>query len=160
MNTILHWRKKHFLGMEAGAVVLFTLLLVAWFCFHEGESHVNALMQGNRANIYGTMATIAGSLLGFSVTTTSIMLGFSSSARLSVVRNSKHYPVLWKTCFQTIRYLGYLTVIALLCLIGDRDSAPVSWLVLPFFMSVGLSVVRLARMVWILERVIEIIVKP
>ncbi len=159
MNLIRFW-KKHFLCMEVGIVILLTLLLVAWFYFLEGESYIDELMHGNRTNIYITTATIAGSLLGFSVTTTSIMLGFSSSDRLSVVRGSAHYPVLWKTFFQAIQYLGCLTVTSLLCLIWDRDSAPVSWLVFPFFMFFGLSVVRLARVLWILERVIEIIIKP
>ena len=153
------WR-KHFLGAEAGVVIALTLLFIAWFLSFAGASQVDAFMQGNRANIYGATATISGSLLGFSIAVTSIVIGFSSSDRLAIVRGAAHYSTLWKTFFQTTRCLGALTVTALICLIWDKDTDPVSWFVIPFLLFAGLSVVRLARSIWILEQLIEIIIKP
>ena len=152
--------QKHFLGIEAGIVSILTLILAGWFFSFDGASHIDALMQDNRANIYRTTATIAGSLLGFSITATSIVLGFSSNEGLILVRGSAHYPTLWKTFFQTIWCLGGLTVTALICLIWNKDSDSVSWLIIPFLLFVGLSIVRIVRTIWILEQLIKIIIKP
>ena len=146
--------------MDAGIVFVLTLLLAVWFLCFDGEVYVDALMQDNRAIIYGTTATIAGALLGFSIAAASIVLGFSSNERLELVRGSAHYSTLWRTFFQTIWWLGGLTVIALVCLIWDKDSDPVSWFVIPFFLFFSLSVVRVARIIWILQRLVEIIIKP
>ena len=160
MIRLHSFTREHFLGVDAGVVIALTLLFIAWFLSFGGASHVDALMQGNRANIYGTTATIAGSLLGFSIAVTSIVIGLSSSDRLAIVRGSAHYSTLWKTFLQTTRCLGALTITALICLIRDKDTDPVSWFVIPFLLFAGLSVVRLARSIWILEQLIEIIIKP
>ena len=160
MMRLPRFWQRQFLGIEAGIVFVLTLLLTGWFFWFDGASHVDILMQNNRANVYGTTATIAGALLGFSIAATSIVLGFSSNERLKLVRGSVHYPTLWRTFFQTIWWLGGLTVIALVCLIWDKDSNPVTWFVIPFFFFVGLTVVRVFRIIWILQQLVEIIIKP
>lgn len=159
MKRLLIFWRKHYLGVEAGIVIILTILFATWFFLFGGAPHLSALMQNNRGNIYRTTATISGSLLGFSMAVMSIVLGFSFSDRLAIVQGSKHYAALWKTFFQTIWCLGGLTVTALICLIWDKDCYPVSWLVIPFLLFVGLSIVRVARTIWILERLIGIIIK-
>jgi hypothetical protein len=120
----------------------------------------STLLKDNRAVLYGTMASIFGSLLGFVITATSIVLGFSTSDRLAVVRESAQYPMLWKTFSATIRALAGATVVALLCLLADRDSAPKSWLEVPLFLVVVLSLFRLGRTIWVLEHIISLVTKP
>ena len=137
-----------------------TVLLFCWMFFFDGVAYVQELMQGNRLNIYRTTATIGGTLLGFSITSLSLTLSFSLSPRLDLLRNSPHYPALWKTFAQATRYLGGLTISALVCLAWDKESAQIPWLVIPFCLFVGLSTVRLLRVVWIIERIVCIISKP
>ena len=153
-----HWR-RHFLGLEAAVVIGLTGLLACWMFFFDGVAYVQELMQGGRSTIYGTTASIGGTLLGFSITGLSLLLSFSSSPRLSLTRNSKHYPTLWKTLAQATRCLGALTISALVCLAWDKESAQLPWLVIPFCLFVGLSVVRLLRVVWIVEQIVGIISK-
>ena len=160
MMRLPRFWQRHFLRMEAGIIFVLTLLLTVWYFWFDGAPQIVMLMKENRANIYGTTATIAGALLGFSMAAVSIVLGFSSNERLELVRGSEHYPTLWKTFFQTIWWLGGLTVIALVCLIWDKDSDPVSWFVIPFFLFFGLSVIRVVRIIWLLQRLVEIIIKP
>ena len=153
------WR-RYFLEVETLAAVLTSIGLAIWLIFFEGMSVVNDLISGNRANIYRTSATIAGTLLGFSITVASLVLNFASSPRLVLVRRSRHYPKLWKTFFQTIRYLGGLTIIALVCLVWDKDKEPLTWLIIPFILFLSLSIVRLVRVIWILEQIIGIVSSP
>ncbi len=152
--------KRHFLGLEAALVVALTSLLAGWMLLLDGTSHVQEFMHGNRVNIYRTTASIAGTLLGFSITGASLALSYSSSPRLVLLRNSAHYPTLWKSFVQATRFLGTLTITALAGLVWDRENAQVVWLFIPLCLFFGLSVVRLIRVIWILEQIIKIISRP
>jgi hypothetical protein len=152
--------KRHFLVVEFALAIALTIGFGVWYFGFDGAAATNAILKGNRATLYGTMASIFGSLLGFAITATSIVLGFSGSERLGVVRESKQYPVLWKTFSATIRALALGTIVGLLCLLVDRDSAPVRWLMVPLIFSVLLSVFRVARTIWVLEHIISLLTKP
>ena len=157
------WR-RHFLCAEATIVVLFTAVFAIWYFLWEGSAVVEGLLKDNKGNIYRTAATIAASLLGFSMTATSILFGLSSHERLELLRESPHHPALWSTLIQTILSLAGLTIVTLVSLLLDKDSSPVtwsvSWLFVPFFFFVGLSSVRLLRTIWLLDRLTRIISKP
>lgn len=151
--------ERHFLGVDALIAVGLAVALAIWM-FFEGKCQVEELVQGNRANIYRTLASVSGTLLGITLASASFALNALSSPRLAVLRNSRHYPALWQTFFQTTWFLGALTLIAIICMIWDRDSAPTTWLVVPLVLLAGLCVVRLSRMIWILQQVIGLIAKP
>lgn len=152
--------KKHFLFAEFILAVLLTVAFTVWYCAFDGARPAAALLQGNRATFYGTTASILGSLLGFVITATSIVLGFSTSDRLVVVRESAAYPMLWNTFSDTIRTLAFATIVSLACLLFDRDSAPTSWLAIPLVFSLLLSLFRMRRTIWVLEQIIALVTKP
>jgi hypothetical protein len=68
--------------------------------------------------------------------------------------------MLWKTFSATIRALALATVVALLCLLLDRDSDPSPWLIVPLVFVVLLSLLRLSRTIWALEHIITLVTKP
>ncbi len=160
MSRLPAFWQKHFLELEAAIIVVATVILVSWYSAFDGAFHMNEFILGNRANIYRTTASIAGTLLGFSIAVASLILNFASSPRLALLRESQHYPSLWETFFQATKFLGALTVMALVCLIWDKDSSPCTWLVIPFCFFAGLSAVRLVRVIWILEQIIGIVSTP
>ncbi len=159
MSARAYWR-RHFLGVEAALAVTPALTLLVWFVLGEGRGCVDGLMSEVRADIYRTTATISGTLLGFLIAVASLVLNFVSTERLTLLRTSEHYPAMWETFFQTTRVLGALTVTALVCLVFDKDGASLPWLVVPFVLFVSLSLVRLIRVIWILERIIGIVSRP
>ena len=158
-SPVRFWR-EYFLILEAGTSAIPSIVILIWFVVFGGEAHVAEFLDGNRTNIYRTTATIAGTLLGFSIASVSLALSFASSERLTVLRESQHYPALWKTFFQAIRLLGALTLSALACLIWDKDDAPIAWLVIPLCLFASLTFVRLLRVIWILEQIVTIVGKP
>jgi hypothetical protein len=151
--------KRHFLIAEGGLAIFVTIVFGIWFWQFGGLITVNAMLQNNRATLYGTMASIFGSLLGFVITATSVVLGFSGSESLAVVRESSQYPMLWRTFSAAMWALASATLVALLCLLGDRDSAPTSWLVVVMVFVTTLAVLRIARTVWVLENIIILVTK-
>ncbi|HEY7974694.1 MAG TPA: hypothetical protein VID72_05075, partial [Ktedonobacterales bacterium] len=125
MSAVSRWWKIHFLEAELGLALLLAAGFALWDLGLGGERAVNALLAGNRAAIYGTLASICGSLLGFTIAAISIILGYASSERLAIVRDSKHYATLWRVFVAAMRGLALATLVALAGLIVDRDAAPV-----------------------------------
>ena len=159
MKLLPRWWRAHFLPMEMAAAFIATVAFVGWAECLNGMVEIDRVLADNRGALYGTLASIFGSLLGFAITSASIVLGFSSSERLAIVRESKHYPTLWKVFGATIRALGLATIIALVGLVFDRDTAP-SRLVSYFLVfSFLLSCLRVARTVWILENIIGLMTR-
>lgn len=135
-------------------------VLLVWYMWLGGQHSVDELLQQNRSPIYGTLASIFGTLLGFIITVTSIVVGFAGSSQLRVVRESQHYSTIWAVFASATRALGLATVLALLALIFDRDTKPIPLLMFALVFAATLSLFRVLRAVWILENVIEIISKP
>lgn len=160
MKQLLKWWRRKFLIVELGAVVVGTLVLIAWAECFQGMLEIDRVLSGNRSALYGTLASIFGSLLGFAITAASIVLGFSSSVRLRVVRESRHFPTLWKVFGAAIRALGLATVVSLVGLVVDRDEAPVYFIIYLLVFSFLLSCVRIARTVWVLENIIALMTGP
>lgn len=114
-------------------------------------------MSDRRGLVYGTVAAIFGSLLGFAIAAQSIVLGLSGSEQLHIVRKSKHYSTLWRVFRWTIRTLGLATVAALNALIFDRDKDPcTTWFYVCTFFAL-LATAHLARTIWVLEQVVKIV---
>ena len=148
---------NHFLGLEAGVAVGLALILGLWMYLCQGAELVTAFLQGQRVVLYRSIASIAGTLFGFSLTAMSIVLGLYSHDRLVLLRQSQHASKLWQTFLQSIKFLGLLTLMALLCLLGDRDAHPQVWLVVPFVALVGLSIARLYRVIWSVQKIVGIL---
>lgn len=148
---------KHFLGAEATLVIGLTLMAAVCIRAFDGASRVDSIMANNRASVYRSIAAIAGSLLGFSITATSIIVRLSSRKSLTILSESEDYPTLWKTLFQTAYFLGGLTVVSLISLVFGKEEAPIHWFFIFTLMLTGLSVVRVWRTLWIFQGIVRII---
>jgi len=160
MNILPQWWRKHFLRVELYISIIITISFIVWYKWLGGENSLQCFLNGNRPSIYGTAASIFGSLLGFVITATSIVLGFSTSDRLKVIRDSSQYSTLWQVFNSTIRALGIATITTFMALIFDRDPSPIPALLFASLFGVTFSVFRLLRAVWVLENVISLITLP
>lgn len=151
------WWRKHFLLVELLIAIALTMMLVVWCAQWGGHEILLNLVKGNRAAIYGALASLFGSLLGFAITAMSIVIGFTTSERFTILRSSRHYKDLWAVFTSAIRALGVTTVVALLGLIFDRDAVQRPYI---FAACIGLSVLfifRIIRCLWVLERIVELL---
>jgi len=89
-----------------------------------GVPYINDLLAGNRTSMYGELASISATLLGFALTVVSIILVFSSDARLAVVTEHGKFSEVITVYFDAIKSLGAATIVTILALIFDRDKAP------------------------------------
>jgi hypothetical protein len=160
MRWLPQWWRTHFLFWEGCLAAVLTGIFAWWYLCDDGAAGVNVLLKASRQAIYGTAASVLGSLLGFIITAASIVFAVSGSDRLKVIRDSKQYPALWAVFGSTIRACGLATIAAFVALIFDRDERPVSWLLISVVFSVLLAILRIARAVWALENVIMLITAP
>ena len=157
MNRLRSCWERHFLPAELGVAVAATLVFVAWATFFGGQIQIQELLEGNRTDVYGALASVSGALLGFTITAISIALGYAQSDRLAIVRESPHYPTLWAVFASANRALAMATVFSLVGLAIDRDIAPTPGIQYITVFAVLLSSLRLGRCIWVLDNVVGLV---
>lgn len=151
---------EHFLRNEFVASALLGGALVLWATCYGGRATLEPLLSENRAALYGTAASITGALLGFLITTVTIIQGIVANPGFRRLRASSQYPTLWAVFKWTIRMLALTCIGLLLALAIDRDSEPY-WLIFHLVVWLLLACVFLVgRSIWILEQVLAIAAQP
>lgn len=153
------WR-VHFLLAESGLSLALVAVFILWSEYWGGKKIIDATLDGNRSAVYAALASILGSLLGFVITAVSIVLGFSASEKLTVVRESRHYPTLWQVYIAAIRALAFSTIVCIVALVMDRDKQIIHWVMYLAAFACILAAARVARCVWILENIIKLVSQP
>jgi hypothetical protein len=90
-----YWGKK-FLMLEGLVAVLLGIVFYIWIKWSSGFLMGNQVLDGNRSAVYGALASIFGSLLGFVITALSIIIGYSANDKLQFLKKTRHYSTLWK----------------------------------------------------------------
>lgn len=157
LTRLVDWWRIHFLGAELGVAVVLGGAFTLWDLAFGGARGTDALLHGNRAAVYGAFAGLWGSLLGFTIAAVSIALGLAAGDRLAVVRESRHYATLWHVFIAAMRSLALATIVALAGLVADRDAAPVHALLCLAVFTTVLAALRVARTIWVFERLIAIV---
>lgn len=147
---------KHFLAVELLISVVITLVVYFIIYFLNIEGKIMTTLNGSRAALYGTIAAVCGSLLGFVITGLSVLMVTGNSEGMKALKSSKHYKEIFRVFFSTSKYLGLLVVISLITLIIDRDSSPFFSLNILVLWGVIIATFRILRCLWVLERIIEI----
>jgi hypothetical protein len=160
MKRLVNWWKVNFLFAEFWLSVVVAVAFTLWATVGGGSAHIDTLLKGSKGTVYATLASIFGSLLGFTITAVSIVLSFSANEKLGLVRNSAHYPTIWRTFIASIRALGVATLASLVGLVLDRDNSPIHLVLYVAVWATTWAVLRLARTVWVFENVISIVTMP
>lgn len=148
--------RTHFLGVELFITLSLIIIGVILTSKSIGFEVVENSLHGSRSTLYGSLASIAGAMLGFVITGLSILLTTNTNARMERLKKSKHYKTVFIIFFSTSKYLGLLLIASLISLIFDKDSKPMIPLTIISF-SLSLIVgVRLLRCIWVLEKIVKI----
>lgn len=149
------WERR-FLRNEFWLVTVCTAALAIWGYASGGSSHLAGVFDGNRSTLYATGASISAALLGFLMATVAIVQGMVRGPGFAALRDHEQYPTFWAVFRWTIRTLAVSCGFFLLALALDRDSHPYWPALYLSIWALLLSGVRLARSIWILDRVLRI----
>jgi hypothetical protein len=156
MSAIVQLWNRHFLWCELVLSIALAVVLVTWSERFGGHTTVDAILDGNRGNLYGTLASVLGALLGFAITAISIILAVADRPRVRALQGSPHNKTLWKTFIASVRCLGFGTVVALSALFIDRDKDPNHIMFYVMAWMLVLAVFRTWRCIWILDNLVRI----
>lgn len=135
-------------------IALFGILLITSVLTSETIQNWISL---NKKDIYPLIATIAGTLLGFIITGVSIILAFSESEKLRLLKKSKQYTTIYEIYFSTIKFLALSTAIPIFGIIVNDNWA--DYVLYILIWSIIISSLRIWRCVWALENIIKLIHK-
>ena len=118
------------------------------------NDYIDQVLKGNRVAIYGTLASLSGSLFGFAITAVSIIISFVDRERFERLRAASSYPQLWEFFMSAIWWLRVSTLSSVVALILDRGTQPLHFF--HYFMVFLLVFVSLqvATCVWLLQEML------
>lgn len=151
--------EANFLSAEFKLAIVLAILFSVWSEYIDKGVFINRFFTGNRQDLYTALVALFGSLLGFSITAVSIILGYAHSDKLQVLRESERYVDLWTTFKSAIAVLAFATMTTLLGLVFDKDDAPINLILYINGFASILSFFRVARCIWILNYIIAIVTK-
>lgn len=158
MRMKKYW-EAHFLLLEILVPGIMCALFVSWSAWLDKGVFISQIFAESRGVIYSTLAALFGSMLGFVITSVSIILGYANNEKLEIVRESRYYPTIWTVFKSTIKILAVATLLALLGLIADKDAQPLDFILYLNIYFVVISFFRIGRCIWVLENIIAIVTK-
>jgi hypothetical protein len=158
MKFAKYWA-ANFIKMDMYLSIVISVFFFIWSFFVNKEQFLNTYFHDNREVFYGALTTLFGTLLGFIITAISIVLGYSANEKLAIVKESKHYQDLWDIFKTAIRVLATITIFSLLGLVFDNNQKPFNAFLYITFFLVVLSVFRVGRCIWVLEKIMLIVTK-
>jgi hypothetical protein len=152
-------RRSSFFAELIIFIILFVLL---WRidAIHAVHHHLYSYLANQRGGLYTTLLTVEATLLGFVVAVLTIVLGYAQASRFEVIRKSPYWTALFESYTRAVRWTAYATVLFLIGLLVDRDSSPHPVVTALCMAGLLMSAAVLARMLWVTERVVWVVVTP
>lgn len=151
-NKIEAFYSNH-LKLSNVIIALFIILIVRWVLESQySPDDLNTLVSANKDDIYIIVATISGTLLGFIITSISVIAAFFDSEKLDLIRETGKVEDLFNVFFSTIKFLAITTLIAVVGIISNY------WTILVFYL-VLFTVIVSSFLITACIYVLEIIVK-
>jgi uncharacterized membrane protein YbhN (UPF0104 family) len=151
---------RHFLLIDLAALSVAAVWIRLHFGSFDPAGIFNGTLGTNRATVYGTFASMLGTMLGFAITAVSILIAVWSHASLKLVRESPHSPTLWRTFTSCIRWLALATAVCLIALLLDTPPSPVAAVSFFAAWATAVAVSRLVHTVRFFEKLIQIVTQP
>lgn len=157
MSRVRAFYDKNFLAVEFCISVAVLLTVVLPFELYFGRDVLFSSVDKNRAGLYGTAASVAGSLLGFVISAVSVILVFGQ--HLHFLKESGQYPTVFEIFFQSILWLAAATVWAFVGLLVDTAGSGRIWILYGMIWLGVLASLRVYRCVWILKQITMLAIK-
>lgn len=157
---MLTWRKRHLLAADAALACIVVLGLVGLALWFYTPAEVAEILNGSRATVYSTLASIAGSMLGFVLTAVSIIMVFTGLPRFKMLRESAQHHHVFQVFFCSIYALAVGTIVALIGLVFDTDAYPRPVVSVLALMAFAVNLMWVYRCIWILHQMAAIAATP
>lgn len=156
MKVMRNFYRAHFLGVEFCFSIAIILIFFGFLHHYNAIELLSKLLYGVRTSLYGTIAAVAGALLGFVITGLSVLMTANSTEPLERLQRSRHYITIFKIFFSTSKFLGVLLLVSLIGLVFDKDVNPILSLTIVTLWAIIIVIFRILRCLWVLEKIVEL----
>lgn len=155
-DKILLYYKRNFLNVQLviGTVSIFLILLVLTYLIP--STTINNWVLSIKENLYPVIASVSGALLGFVITGVSVIIVFTESDKLKLLRKTDTYKDVFKVYFRAIYYLALTTGISAIGIVIPKFDTFCFYLLL---WSLLISTLGLYNCIWVLENLVEVLTK-
>lgn len=152
---MMSWSRS-FLMYEGLVAIAGAAAMASILAYYENALDVENLDKPQLLSIIAILASLYGSMLGFLLAVMTLLYGAVDQSRFMLLRKSKRYANLWGVFRSAIRSCAISLIASVLSLIWiwlKRPGVGILIITSGFFI---LVVVRMARVVWILEKLMDI----
>jgi hypothetical protein len=152
MSCVAQFYKKHFLAVEFFFAFLVSIAAIGLVQYFAPITQVHAALLSSKNDLFGAIAAIHGTLLGFTATALSIITAFPDSTKLQILKKSPHFKTIYTIYFHTIGHLALTTSLAVFGLLTTQG-----WAIITFYLvlwSSTVSAFRLGRCIWVLRALV------
>ena len=159
MKGLNSWRKSHFLASDIIVALLLTGIAVSLLYLTPTGTTAYEYVEGNSTGLYKSTATIAGTLMGFSMTILVLAITFWQTEWYDLIKEDERASnQIWATLKQTTWFLALLTITCLACIAANAEDQPAKWTIVPYLTALSMAIVRLSRAIWVIQRMTGIAV--
>jgi hypothetical protein len=123
MNRMRSQYEKHFLAYDfVGSAVALCAGVAAnylWPSFGDFLSHLNPI----KSTLYGSLFSLAGSLLGFLISAVAIVIAFLEQPRFRLLKESQQGKNIAVVFFNAMRWLAILAGVSFVALLVDTPTS-------------------------------------
>src|SRR5437899_3025776 len=109
MKRAREFYEKNLLAAEFCIAFLICVLIISIIEIAIGRDEFIDSLNNIHQVMYGTIAAVSSSLLGFVITEVSIILVLGQMPQLAILRKSGHFNTIFQINFQAILWLGLAT---------------------------------------------------
>ena len=153
-----NWYKRHFIGADASAAATVAIIITLIIWLPGMEETVVQYSQDTRQALYRTIATIAGSLTGFTITVTTLILGNWGHQSLALIAQHPNRSKEIRTVLKHSTWSMATTMVASLVAIAiDINDTPNRIIMSATIIATIFSIVRLFEAIWLVQSIAAII---
>ena len=151
---MIAWWQRHFLLAE-GMVAAIGLAAFTIWIYHEGRPVLSSLDRSSQLSVISTFLSLSGTLLGFVIAAITFLFGIIDNHAFRIVRASRSYRDHWAIFRGAMRACAVATLSSLVGVVVVSFDATPRWLEVLLFAAILWMTIRLARVVWVIEKMIE-----
>jgi hypothetical protein len=132
---------------------------LSFFLHRNNDQLLKSLLLDIRPILYPLIAGVFATFFSFGMAALSIVLGFSNSGRLDLIRGSRQWPTLWRV-FVTAMWSSLLcSALAITTLVMDKERSTFPLFSYATLLATLFGFTKVYRLVWAFSKIVQIIVR-